>query len=173
MTVEYTVLESPVGAVRVAWGDEGLVSVCLGTLLDSEPPDPMWTWNARLSCPATEQLEAYFAGNLRDFDLPLVLRGTDFQQAVWRALARVPFGETVSYSDLATAIGRPRAVRAVGAANGRNPIPIVLPCHRVIGRDGRLTGYAGGLDVKEQLLDFERRVCQIAWRRPTVDVVWS
>jgi methylated-DNA-[protein]-cysteine S-methyltransferase len=102
------------------------------------------------------QLEAYFAGRLRHFDLPLDLRGTTFQGTVWSALRTIPYGETWSYRDLAAHIGRPAAVRAVGAANGRNPIPIIVPCHRVIGSNGALTGFGGGLPLKARLLALER-----------------
>jgi methylated-DNA-[protein]-cysteine S-methyltransferase len=101
------------------------------------------------------QLRAYFAGQLRHFDLLLDLRGTDFQRRVWRELERIPYGETRSYRQIAEAIGAPRAVRAVGAANGANPIPIVVPCHRVIGANGKLVGYGGGLPLKKRLLQLE------------------
>jgi len=154
--VTYTFMDGLVGRVRVAWSDEGLVSVCLGTELEKRPPDETWEYAPHRRSDATDQLGAYFEGKLRRFDLPLVLKGTPFQLGVWRALRDIPFGETVSYSELASSIGAPAAVRAVGAANGKNRVPIVLPCHRVIGKSGRLTGYAGGLDVKERLLDFER-----------------
>jgi len=103
------------------------------------------------------QLDAYFAGELREFDLPLDMQGTDFQKLVWRQLCRIPYGETRSYSDIAASIHAPKAVRAVGAANGRNPIPIVVPCHRVIGAGGSLVGYGGGLPLKRLLLDLEMR----------------
>jgi O-6-methylguanine DNA methyltransferase len=106
---------------------------------------------------ATEQLQAYFAGQRRDFDLPLDLAGTAFQRSVWRALLDIPYGETRSYGFVAQAIGAPKAVRAVGAANGSNPIPIVVPCHRVIGAGGSLTGYGGGLALKRFLLELEAR----------------
>jgi len=106
---------------------------------------------------AVDQLQAYFAGELHDFDLPLDLQGTEFQQRVWRELCKIPYGETRSYSFLAVALGAPKAVRAVGAANGRNPIPIVIPCHRVIGASGSLVGYGGGLPLKRLLLDLEAR----------------
>jgi methylated-DNA-[protein]-cysteine S-methyltransferase len=102
-----------------------------------------------------DQLSAYFAGDLKDFDLPLAPRGTDFQQVVWTALRTIPYGQTRSYSQMAAAIGSPKAVRAVGAANGRNPIPIVIPCHRVIGASGKLVGFGGGLPLKRKLLDLE------------------
>ena len=105
---------------------------------------------------AAAQLREYFAGERTAFDLPLALDGTPFQQEVWRALADIPYGETVSYGEQAKRLGRPDAVRAVGAANGRNPIAIVLPCHRVIGADGSLTGFGGGLETKRRLLDLEQ-----------------
>ncbi|WP_263164329.1 methylated-DNA--[protein]-cysteine S-methyltransferase [Streptomyces sp. SCSIO ZS0520] len=102
------------------------------------------------------QLAAYFAGELKEFDLPLAATGTAFQQRVWRALLDIPYGETRSYGELATALGNPKASRAVGLANGRNPVSIIVPCHRVIGADGSLTGYGGGIERKRGLLDFER-----------------
>jgi methylated-DNA-[protein]-cysteine S-methyltransferase len=119
--------------------------------------------SAHAACPGTHpiaieaarQLRAYFAGELREFDLPLDLHGTDFQRRVWRELQRIPYGETRSYSQIAAAIGAPQAVRAVGAANGANPIPIVVPCHRVIGAGGKLVGYGGGLPLKQRLLALE------------------
>jgi methylated-DNA-[protein]-cysteine S-methyltransferase len=101
------------------------------------------------------QLRAYFGGSLREFDLPLDPAGTDFQKRVWLELLKIPYGETRSYSEVAIAVGSPKAVRAVGAANGANPIPIVVPCHRVIGSSGKLTGYGGGLELKKRLLDLE------------------
>ena len=104
------------------------------------------------------QLAEYFAGARRNFDLPLELRGTDFQQEVWEALAEIPYGETSTYSKQAAAIGRPRAIRAVGSANGRNPLSIVLPCHRIVAANGGLAGFAGGLDTKRWLLDHEKAV---------------
>ena len=104
---------------------------------------------------AASQLQEYFAGRRKTFDLPLAPRGTDFQCSVWRALSAIPWGAVCSYADIARAIDKPTAVRAVGAANGRNPLPIVVPCHRVIGSDGSLTGFAGGLDMKRKLLALE------------------
>jgi len=106
---------------------------------------------------AVEQLRAYFAGELRDFDLTLDMQGTEFQRRVWLELQNIPYGETRSYSFVANTIGAPKAVRAVGAANGRNPIPIVVPCHRVIGAGGSLVGYGGGLPLKRFLIDLEAR----------------
>ena len=104
---------------------------------------------------ARDQLDAYFAGDLQEFDLPLALQGTDFQRRVWEELARIPFAETISYKELALRLGDLKLVRAVGLANGRNPVSIVIPCHRVIGADGTLVGYGGGLDRKRWLLDHE------------------
>jgi len=104
---------------------------------------------------ARSQLEAYFDGERRHFDLPLSLQGTAFQNRVWQALQEIPYGDTLSYTELANAIGSPKAIRAVGAANGRNRIPIIIPCHRVIGSNGRLTGFAGGLETKALLLSLE------------------
>jgi methylated-DNA-[protein]-cysteine S-methyltransferase len=101
------------------------------------------------------QMRAYFAGELREFDLPLELVGTDFQKRVWRHLATIPYGRTRTYAEIAAALGVPKAVRAVGAANGANPLPVVLPCHRVIGADGKLVGYGGGLPLKRRLLELE------------------
>ena len=113
-----------------------------------------------------EQLDAYFAGNRRAFALKLAPRGTDFQRRVWQALADIPYGETTTYAAIARTIGQPKAVRAVGAANGKNPISIVVPCHRVIGQDGTLTGYAGGLASKQRLLELEARYTQALGRAP-------
>jgi methylated-DNA-[protein]-cysteine S-methyltransferase len=107
---------------------------------------------------ASRQLEAYFAGDLERFELPLDLVGTDFQVAAWRALADIPYGTTVTYGEQARRLGRPRAVRAVGAANGRNPLPVVLPCHRIVGADGSLVGFGGGLERKRLLLEHEAGV---------------
>ncbi len=102
------------------------------------------------------QLRAYFAGERKQFDLPLEMEGTEFQLSVWRELQRIPYGETISYLELARRIGNPKAVRAVGLANGQNPIPIIVPCHRVIGSDGSLTGFGGGMENKRKLLELER-----------------
>lgn len=106
---------------------------------------------------AIAQIREYFAGNRTNFDIPLAPEGTDFQQQVWNALRNIPYGETRTYKQIAQAIGNPKAVRAVGMANNKNPIAILIPCHRVIGSNGKLVGYAGGLDIKKQLLNLERR----------------
>ena len=107
---------------------------------------------------AAAQVKEYFAGKRKQFKLPLLMRGTEFQMAVWQALQEIPYGETRSYKDIAARIGRPKAVRAVGMANNRNPISIIVPCHRVIGHDGSLTGYGGGLPLKQHLLELERTI---------------
>ncbi len=126
-----------------------------------EAPDGLDTWprttqQETLSA-AQNQLSAYFAGERQQFDLPLAPSGTDFQQKVWRALQDIPYGETRCYGDIASAAGNPKAARAVGMANHNNPIPIVIPCHRVIGKNGKLVGFGGGLDTKEALLALEKR----------------
>jgi methylated-DNA-[protein]-cysteine S-methyltransferase len=158
MNTRYRYLDTPVGSVWVAWCEEGLVSLGFEKQEKGARVDPDWKLDPDLRCAAIEQLTAYFAGELRAFDLPLVLRGTEFQMSVWRALADIPYGETTTYGELARRVGRPQASRAVGAANGQNKLAIVLPCHRVIGQSGKLTGFAGGLDRKAQLLEFERSV---------------
>ena len=152
-------LDSPIGVLTLVASDAGLTHVLFE---DQEPTDVGLP--ADLSevddDPALEaaaaQLAEYFDGARREFDLPLDLRGTEFQKAAWMALAGVPYGETRSYGEQADAIGRPGAFRAVGAANGRNPVPVILPCHRIVGADGSLTGFAGGLDTKRRLLNLEQ-----------------
>lgn len=153
-----TTMTTPIGPLRLT-GESGALHEILFLASDRErPAEAAGEEEARLLEEARRQLGLYFAGRLRAFALPLAPRGTDFQLLVWRALADIPFGETISYGELARRIGRPGAARAVGAANGQNPLPIVLPCHRVIGADGGLTGYGGGLDRKRALLELERRV---------------
>jgi methylated-DNA-[protein]-cysteine S-methyltransferase len=119
-----------------------------------EIPD-YWVENKELFREATRQLEAYFSGKLESFDLKLAPEGTEFQKSVWKALCKIPYGETRTYKDIAASVGKPKAYRAVGLANNRNPIAIIVPCHRVIGSNGKLTGYASGLDVKAFLLKLE------------------
>jgi len=155
MTCRYTFIDSPLGNLWVAWSEAGLVSVGYRNQDRGARIDPAWRHDPRLDCPAITQLGEYFTGRRRAFDLPLAPVGTDFQKAVWRALTETPFGRTMTYGELAHRLGRPSAARAVGAANGMNPIAIIVPCHRVIGADGRLTGYAGGLDIKRKLLELE------------------
>jgi methylated-DNA-[protein]-cysteine S-methyltransferase len=148
-------IDSPVGPVLLAGDAEGLKLVCFQTGPHSRRPQADWTADAKPLATAIRQLAQYFAGRRRAFDLPLAPRGTPFQRAVWQALARIPYGETVSYGELARRIGRPRASRAVGLANGANPLPIVVPCHRVIGANGSLTGFGGGIEIKRKLLALE------------------
>lgn len=150
---EWTFCEPAQGVkLRLIAGPEGIRAIELEPR--GEPACPRNDDNPLLG-EAARQLQAYFDGMLYRFDLPLETRGTDFQVRVWGVLKNIPYGETRSYRQVADAVGAPRAVRAVGAANGRNPIPIVVPCHRVIGADGRLVGYGGGLPLKKRLLDLE------------------
>ncbi len=121
-----------------------------------------WQKNPDFFVPVKKQLRAYFKGELKEFDLNLAPDGTVFQQKVWRALQNIPYGELVSYKTIADTIGNPKAVRAVGAANGKNPLPVVVPCHRVIGSDGSLTGFGGGLPTKQKLIDLERSHLKLA-----------
>lgn len=154
-----TQLDSPVGRLRLVATDQGLSRLLFDEQADADlrpDGDSAQADDHPVLAAATTQLEEYFAGQRQEFDVPLDLEGTEFQRAAWTALASVPFGETRSYRQQAEAIGRPKAVRAIGAANGRNPVPIVLPCHRIVGSDGSLTGYGGGLPIKEYLLNHER-----------------
>ena len=146
----YTFMDSPVGRLLLARDDAGIAIISF----DGAPLSD-WTRSDASFDDARSQLRAYFANELREFDLPLAPRGTSFQLDVWNALRAIPYGETRSYAQLAKTIGRPNAVRAVGAANGANPLPIVVPCHRVIGSNGSLTGFGGGLTAKRYLLDLE------------------
>ncbi len=151
----YCYLNSPIGDLLLAGDDEGLSLIGFPQGKMRHDPEPDWIFNEKPFVAARQQLEEYFAGERKDFDLPLHLSGTDFQVQVLQELQRIPYGETTSYGDIAERIGRPKAMRAVGAANGRNPIPIIVPCHRVIGSSGDLTGFGGGLDTKEALLRLE------------------
>jgi methylated-DNA-[protein]-cysteine S-methyltransferase len=153
-----TTVPSPLGPLRLVATADALTEIWLPGETPSGAPDPVGAAAPPPLAEARRQLEAYFAGDLREFDLPLAPAGTPFQREVWERLRAIPYGRTVSYGELARRLGRPDAVRAVGAANGRNPLPIVIPCHRVIGSDGRLVGYGGGLAAKAMLLDHEQRV---------------
>jgi methylated-DNA-[protein]-cysteine S-methyltransferase len=155
--VFHTRADSPLGPLLLVGTGDTLTAIWLQAGRDRLDPDPSWIESAAPFAEAVRQLDAYFAGTLHRFDLPLAPKGTPFQQQVWRALLDIPYGETVSYAELARRIGRPSAVRAVGAANGQNPLSIVIPCHRVIGSDGRLVGYGGGLPAKSALLALEQR----------------
>jgi methylated-DNA-[protein]-cysteine S-methyltransferase len=153
--LSFTYTESPIGRLLLAGDKHALHFLSFPTGHKAFGPKPEWR---RVDAPfaaVKRQLAAYFAGELQAFDLPLVLTGTDFQKSVWNALRRIPFGETRSYAWLAQEISRPKACRAVGAANGANPLPIIIPCHRVIGSNGALTGFGGGIETKKHLLDHE------------------
>ncbi len=152
----FTQMESPLGPLLLVADDAGLRRI---DFTREKPPalDPSWKENPIPLKETVGQLRAYFSGDLEAFDLALAPEGTSFQLEVWRRLRDIPFGQTISYGELARRIGNPRASRAVGLANGSNPIPIVIPCHRVIGSNGKLTGYGGGLPLKEKLLALERR----------------
>jgi methylated-DNA-[protein]-cysteine S-methyltransferase len=160
MTYKFKTMPSPVGALTLVASDAGLTAILwendrpgrvkLGAM-EEAPEHPVLA-------EAERQIQEYFAGERTSFSVPLDFRGTDFQKSVWAALLTIPFGETRSYGEIARQIGRPGASRAVGAANGRNPLSIIAPCHRVIGTNGALTGFAGGLAAKEALLGMERRV---------------
>ena len=151
----YCYLDTPIGELLLAGDDDGLCLVSFPEGAMRRDPEPDWIYNEKPFAAALQQLTEYFAGERRTFDLPLKLSGTEFQMSVLQALQEIPYGDTTSYADIAERVGRPRAVRAVGAANGRNPIPIIVPCHRVIGSHGDLTGFGGGLDTKEALLRLE------------------
>jgi methylated-DNA-[protein]-cysteine S-methyltransferase len=152
--IHHCQLDSPVGPLALAADEQHLLEIRFPGKLQPTAPDGQPGDNEVLG-EARRQLGEYFAGTRRVFDLPLLPRGTAFQRAVWQALAGIDYGTTISYAELARRIGRPGASRAVGAANGRNPLPIVLPCHRVIGADGSLTGFGGGLPTKQFLLELE------------------
>ncbi|MCY3665925.1 MAG: methylated-DNA--[protein]-cysteine S-methyltransferase [Gemmatimonadetes bacterium] len=149
----YTTMSSSIGELLLAGDPTGLQHIYFKDRDFTPPPD--WQAVAALPYPVTEQLDSYFDGRLRAFDLPLNPQGTAFQRKVWAALLEIPYGETVSYLELARRIGNPNSVRAVGLANGKNPLPIVVPCHRVVGSNGALVGYAGGLPIKRALLALE------------------
>jgi methylated-DNA-[protein]-cysteine S-methyltransferase len=158
----YETIPSHVGELLIAADDSGLTTIRFEQNRHGRDDVAAWTpaakatgAAARVLSAAREQLVAYFAGEVTSFDLPLVPRGTTFQQGVWSALRGIPFGETISYAELARRVGNPHAMRAVGGANGRNPLPIVVPCHRVIGADGSLTGFGGGMERKRWLLEHE------------------
>ena len=153
--MNYDYISTPIGSLLLVGNEAGLCRVEFERNGEPVQPEDGWTKKPKVLKEAKKQLQQYFRGKRKDFDLELHPLGTDFQCEVWTALTEIPYGETLSYGELAVGIGRPKAVRAVGAANGRNPLPIVVPCHRVIGSDGSLTGFGGGLDAKKFLLDLE------------------
>jgi methylated-DNA-[protein]-cysteine S-methyltransferase len=161
--MKYCYAESPIGPLLIAGDQEALHLIAFPR--NGKPQRPEAGWTEGISGPLAEavrQLREYFAGRRRDFDLPLVLEGTDFQRKVWRKLQEIPYGETISYGELAKRVGNPKASRAVGSANGKNRIPIVIPCHRVIAGDGGLGGFGGGLSTKEKLLALEGKPGMLA-----------
>ena len=155
MGIAVAFMKTPVGELTIVESDDALVEIHFGHR-DVDLP-------RRARALAATQLEEYFAGKRREFDLTLAPRGTGFQLSVWSALRDIGYGQTKTYADIARVIGRPSAIRAVGAANGANPIPIVIPCHRVIGSNGSLTGFGGGIGMKRRLLDFESGALEFAW----------
>lgn len=155
--MNYTHIDSPTGPLLLAGDEEGLRLIHFVRGRTPRTPDRGWIEDNRPFRDPISQLKAYFAGERFDFELKLKPKGTPFQLKVWRALCEIPYGRTISYGELARRIGNPAASRAVGLANGSNPISIVIPCHRVIGSNGKLTGYGGGMPVKQLLLDLERR----------------
>jgi methylated-DNA-[protein]-cysteine S-methyltransferase len=166
-TTCYTYIDTPVGKLMLAGCDDhGLRLIAFQCGKGAMAPKPEWKQSAAPFRAVERQLREYFQGKRTEFDLLLHPKGTPFQKAVWKALLKIPYGQTRSYGDIARAVGRPTAVRAVGLANGRNPLPIVVPCHRVIGASGKLVGYGGGLPVKQALLDREREVSAAPRTRP-------
>jgi len=155
--VHYDYLDTPIGRLLVAADEAGLRHVRFDDARRDEVVAPDWRRGRAHLDRALEQLRAYFAGDLHDFELALAAQGTPFRHCVWDELVNIPYGETISYGELARRIGNPVASRAVGAANGANPLPIIVPCHRVIGASGKLTGFGGGLPAKQWLLEHERR----------------
>ncbi|HEX8802980.1 MAG TPA: methylated-DNA--[protein]-cysteine S-methyltransferase [Acidimicrobiales bacterium] len=166
-TLCYDLVPSPIGDLLLVGDGTALTGLYLPGQRDRPDPAAMaaagWAGAPAPFAAAAEQLGAYFAGERTAFELPLAPPGTAFQRAVWGHLVTVPYGAVTTYAAIAAALGRPRAVRAVGAANGRNPIPIVIPCHRVVGSDGSLTGYGGGVDRKRELLDLEAGCRPLSW----------
>jgi methylated-DNA-[protein]-cysteine S-methyltransferase len=160
-SVCFTWMESPTGKLLLAADERALRHIIFENGRDPAKPRPHWRSDASPLRETIRQLRAWFAGELHEFDLPLAPEGPAFHQRVWRELCNIPYGETISYGELARRIDAPNASRAVGRANGANPIPIVIPCHRVIGSNGKLTGYGGGLPRKEFLLALERKQMQL------------
>ena len=159
-TMHYCYFDSPLGKLLLN-GNQLLEGLHFPTGKTRIEPEKEWVYNEDLFLEAIDQLGAYFNGELTTFDLKLNARGTHFQKKVWQQLLKIPFGETISYGELAKRIGNPKASRAVGMANGKNPISIIVPCHRVIGKDGSLTGFGGGIEVKKNLIEMEKGIKKI------------
>jgi methylated-DNA-[protein]-cysteine S-methyltransferase len=161
--MNYANLETPIGTLLIAGDVDTIRLIGFPKNGKAQKPEPDWKQSSRGAVgEAMRQLKEYFAGRRSEFDLPLAPEGTEFQRNVWKRLQEIPYGETISYGELAKRIGNPNASRAVGAANGSNPIPIVIPCHRVIGANGKLTGFGGGLPTKEALLSLEAKQLRLA-----------
>jgi len=156
--IYHTQHQTPIGKIRLRASDTGLLAIDHVNQQSSLDPASENTPNHPILQQAITELDEYFAGNRQTFQTPLAPEGTTFQLSVWEALKAIPYGETASYSDIAESIKKPKAVRAVGAANGRNPLSIFIPCHRIIGKNGTLTGYAGGLETKKILLNLEQQI---------------
>ncbi|MCY9829150.1 methylated-DNA--[protein]-cysteine S-methyltransferase [Vibrio chagasii] len=155
MANRFTYYDSPLGTVTLQANEQGLLGVWFET--HTTKPEDLGTQEDSFPIfqSVKDQLDRYFAGEAVQFDVPIAAKGTPFQQSVWHALTTIPYGETWSYAQLADAIGNPKAMRAVGLANGKNPVSVIVPCHRVIGKNGKLTGYAGGVERKQRLLAIE------------------
>ena len=155
--VSYCVMQSPVGRILLAGNAQALTHLSFQDGRHPIDPDPRWTYSDKPFQRSIRQLNEYFSGKRKTFTIKLAPQGTPFQQRVWQALQTIPYGRTLSYGQIAKVIGKPKASRAVGAANGQNPVSIIVPCHRVIGSNGKLVGYGGGLSIKETLLAHESR----------------
>jgi len=153
--MDYASIDSPVGPLTIAGDDNGLHSIAFSVETRADPGSNEAGLIGSVIQETIRQLQAYFEKKLFEFDVPLNPEGTPFQMEVWRELRKIPYGKVISYGELARRIGNPKASRAVGAANGSNPIPIIIPCHRVIGNNGKLIGYGGGVPIKEALLRLE------------------
>jgi len=168
--VNYAYIETPIGTLLIAGDAAAVHRIAFPQRGRAAKPEPEWHESQRGPLgEAVRQLREYFAGERSGFDLPLAPEGTAFQRGVWRQLREIPYGETISYGELARRVGNPKASRAVGSANGANPLPIVIPCHRVIASDGSLGGFGGGLPTKQTLLELELRGCQSATGLSPVD----
>lgn len=165
MSLRYCHHDSPVGPLLLAGEGSALRLLSFPSGDKAVSPQEGWPFDPSPFDVVRRQLDGYFSGQLRAFSLPLDIRGTDFQKKIWASLATIPYAETRSYGDIARSLGSPGASRAVGAANGANPLPIILPCHRVIGSSGALTGFGGGLDTKTWLLQHEATVAGVAGRQ--------
>jgi methylated-DNA-[protein]-cysteine S-methyltransferase len=155
--IYYTEIESPIGPLFLTMESDHLTNVCMSQQKRSVEVQPDWILNNRPFLAIAKQFAEFFRGKRREFNVPLRMRGTDFQRSVWDELRKIPYGTTTTYGEIAKRIRNPKAVRAVGLANGQNPIPIIVPCHRVIGSNGKLTGFGGGLENKAFLLQLEQQ----------------